>query len=126
LNPLTFADSYKRLVEAIESDDIEAVKILVGSGETPCRFINFEDYDYKRTALHLACKKADLPIVQRLIAAGANIGIPDLLGSSPQHCAAEAGSLPIVEYLLKSGADLNAVDGNRRIPLHCAAEASES
>ena len=60
-------------------------------------------------------------VVERLIAAGADVQAANLGGFTPLHTACENDSLPAVEALLAApGTDLNAASGDGSTPLHLA------
>ncbi|HCZ14113.1 MAG TPA: ankyrin repeat domain-containing protein [Accumulibacter sp.] len=70
------------------------------------------------TALSLAAYKGNLPFVQRLVEAGADV---NLYGWSPLIYAAFNGHRTTVEYLLKKGANVNATTENGSTALLFAA-----
>lgn len=72
------------------------------------------------TALHLASKQADLPMVQVLLEFGADLNKADHEGRTPIHEAAFAGSLAIVQLLISKGGNYKA-DGKGQMPLYDAA-----
>jgi ankyrin repeat protein len=58
------------------------------------------------------------PIVEDLIAAGANVNETSRFGGTALHYAAFLGNKPIAETLLNAGANVNAVDHFKNTPLH--------
>ena len=76
--------------------------------------------DSGRTPLQLAASVGSVPVVNRLIAAGADVDAADSRGRTPLHAAAWNGHLEVVTTLLKAGA---AVGGTSKsyTPLHAAA-----
>ena len=73
-----------------------------------------------RTALHIA-GWGPAPVLQELLAAGADVRARTLDGQSPLHSAATARDLAGLPALLAAGADVNARDNNGETPLHRAA-----
>ncbi|WP_424192175.1 ankyrin repeat domain-containing protein [Ampullimonas aquatilis] len=69
------------------------------------------------TPLMMACLKGDLPLVQAMIKAGAQINKP---GWTPLHYATANGQSEVVRYLLKHEADPNALSPNNTTPLMMA------
>ena len=70
--------------------------------------MSMDDDWFETERLHRAAADADLPEVQRLVAAGHALDAFDAADRTPLHWAAEAGHLAIVECLLGLGADVNA------------------
>jgi ankyrin repeat protein len=70
------------------------------------------------TALSLAAFKGNLPLVQRLVEAGADV---NLYGWPPLIYAAFNGHAAVAEYLLKKGANVNATTENGSTALLFAA-----
>jgi len=62
------------------------------------------------TALHRAVRADDLPQVETLIRAGANVKSADRYGITPLYLAAVNGNAAIIKRLLDAGADPNVVD----------------
>lgn len=73
-----------------------------------------------RTALHLG-GWGPAPVLQALLAAGADVSARTLEGWSPLHSAATARDLTSLTALLATGADVNARDNDGETPLHRAA-----
>jgi len=78
------------------------------------------------TALCQAALEGYLPIVETLVAAGANINVFDARGRTPLHLAASRGHSAVVEKLITCGADVETLDNDGRTPSHLAAEAGHS
>ncbi|CDO94781.1 unnamed protein product [Kluyveromyces dobzhanskii CBS 2104] len=75
------------------------------------------------TALHLACSKKHLSVVQLLIDRGASVRIKDKLDQLPLHRAAASGSTGIVSILCDQKSPVNTKDKNGWLPLfHALAE----
>jgi len=86
------------------------------------------------TPFFLACKTADLPMMQRLVELGADPILPNADGSTPLMAAAglgcyapdeEAGTedecVAACQYLLSLGVEVNTVDKNHHTAMHGAA-----
>jgi ankyrin repeat protein len=78
------------------------------------------------TALHMAAAAFRRPVVQLLVAHGANCRARNRRGAEPLHYAADANhwnpaaQAETIEYLTSVGANPNAVDGSGVAPLHRA------
>lgn len=77
----------------------------------------------KTTALHLAARNGELPVVRLLVQHNADINAEDIAGKTSLYWAAKENKLATVEYLLKMDAkrDIKTVSG--WTPLHIAAYA---
>ena len=82
--------------------------------------VNAKDRDYGRhTPLHLAVRWNELPMVEILIKAGADLEARHGGGGTPLHEAAWSGDDPAVfQVLLQAGADVNALNNDSNTPLH--------
>ena len=78
------------------------------------------------TALHAACKRGRLDVVQRLLDMGADSSARDLQWHTPVHVLASAGdaALPSLQAVLAAGGDAGAAMRNGVTPLHEAAKAN--
>jgi len=106
----------KDFIRAAKNGDAARIKELLA--ESPA-LIDARDSD-DSTALHCACWKGHLEVVQVLIAAGALVNVHnknDHWGTTPLHAAAHANEAKIAEALIDAGADVNAVDANGNTPL---------
>lgn len=85
------------------------------------------------TPLHDAVIRGDLPRINALIKAGANVNSPirskevysSEWGATPIHLAARDGQREIVETLIKAGANPKAADDRGATPLHYGAYSAE-
>ena len=73
------------------------------------------------TALHEACRRGHLEIVQILCAAGARIDSTDITGDTPLHCCVSHGHVAIAALLISLRADVRAREVAGATPLQCAA-----
>ena len=74
----------------------------------------------RKTPLHHACFRVNLPIVRVLLKHGACPNIADEGGRTPGHVACRKGSLDIVWALIHAGADWNIYQEGGLTPLHVA------
>lgn len=76
------------------------------------------------TALHLAVQRAALPVIEMLLAAGANPNQPQATAAAwtPLYLACADSPREIAEALIRGKADVNAGAGDGRTPLHRAAD----
>ena len=149
------AESYERLVGAIERDDVAALERVLSGGDLDSR-IGFGDTvlfisaakgsarcarwlvgrgadpnapsTHNAMPIHAAASKGDLEIVRLLLAAGAKVNLHGGdYGETPLHYAVKSGSVSVVEHLLDAGADVSAGGTNSagRQPLHVAADQNE-
>lgn len=93
-----------KLCNAVDSGNVQEVESLLAKGID----VNEHRFD-GHTPLHLASKKTNTDILDRLLAAGADVNArratPD--GATSLYYAAESGKLPNVERLIAAGADVN-------------------
>lgn len=83
---------------------------------------------FSNTALHCGVLHAHTPIVELLLAAGADVSVIDGYGATPLHAVAKyphgervRDDAQVVDLLLAHGAELNAVNHAGETPLHWAA-----
>ncbi|CAF3015010.1 unnamed protein product [Rotaria sp. Silwood2] len=69
------------------------------------------------TALHVACAKGYIDVIDILIRAGANINSVDNDGWTPLHAAAHWDKHDVIKFLLERNADLNAKNYAGQTPL---------
>ncbi len=65
--------------------------------------INF----YGNTPLHTVCTWGELPLVETLVEAGADVNFVGEHGNTPIYSAIVGESIDVVEYLIKKGARKN-------------------
>ncbi|WP_339811295.1 ankyrin repeat domain-containing protein [uncultured Imperialibacter sp.] len=78
--------------------------------------------DFRVAPIHSACAIWSVPIVNLLIAAGANVNLSQQKGIRPIHSASHNGSLEIVRILIASGADHKIADDSGKTPTDYALE----
>lgn len=77
---------------------------------------------YKWTPLMYASRTArNVPLLEALIDAGADVNLPGHAGITPLHWAAQVDRCDAVKYLVQVGAKLDAVTLEDKTPLHLAA-----
>ena len=94
-----------RLLQAVKRGDARVVRAVLAqfSGKT---LANASDPD-GTTVLHWAVHRADVEIVDELLAAGARVDAANRFGVRPLSLAAADGQAAIVARLLRRGADAN-------------------
>lgn len=101
------------LIQAVKSNNAQVVDYLIKrKARLNARNKNGE------TALSLAAYLGKLPLVQRLVTAGADV---NFFGWSPLAYAAYQGHLDVAKYLIEHGAEVNATTENGSTPLFFAA-----
>jgi ankyrin repeat protein len=70
-----------------------------------------------RTELHYAACEGDVAKAQALLAAGAQVNLPDDNGWTPLHFAAQAHSVAAADALLAAGASVDLRDSHGNTPL---------
>ena len=94
-------DLRKRLVEAVENEDLEATKSLLKQGADP----NSRNPENGLTVLMMAAGQANAELVKILIDAGADLFAVDSgAGTSALHKACQGGSVEVVRLLVEAGA----------------------
>jgi uncharacterized protein len=78
--------------------------------------------DFRVAPIHSACAISSVPIVNLLIAAGANVNLPQQKGIRPVHSACHNGSMEIVRILVAAGADPTIADHSGKTPTDYALE----
>ncbi|KAJ2600802.1 hypothetical protein H4R99_003199 [Coemansia sp. RSA 1722] len=148
VNKTTLQSRLTPLHQAVVSDDIQIVRLLLDNGAitsvansrqlTPLdtcssekiarlltdrakvqRNISLRD-KAGQTKLHRACNSGDLDLVVALINQGADINMKDNAGWTPLHEAALEGHNSVVVALLRHGADFKAKGFGGDTPLHDA------
>ncbi len=111
----SYSASYKFL-KAVKEVNYQDIKIAIEKGVN----VNTRDYDDKATALIIAARKRELPLVKYLLGSGAKPNLVGKNGKTPLVIAAEAGNRAMVDVLIKAGADLDLGDNNGTTPLIAA------
>ncbi len=114
------AEASSAIVFACLRDKPEAVKVLIDSGleiNEPCDSMGM-------TALHLAVRfDGSLELVRVLIAAGADVNLPDVNGWSVLHYAADCDHTEeLVKVLIAAGANVDLQEYDGMTSLHLAAK----
>ncbi|XP_035664873.1 serine/threonine-protein phosphatase 6 regulatory ankyrin repeat subunit A-like [Branchiostoma floridae] len=108
------------LFHAVSEGDLEMCKVLLESGAE----VTVKDSLYNETALHIAMDSTterNLPIIELLLAYGADPNHESKDGSSLLHLAVKRGKMKTVGVLVQAGTNRAALDREGRSPLHLAA-----
>ncbi|XP_035718507.1 poly [ADP-ribose] polymerase tankyrase-like isoform X3 [Vespa mandarinia] len=112
-------DAEAQLLEASKSGDLNAVKRIL---QTNPHAVNCRDLDGRHsTPLHFAAGFNRVPVVEYLLAHGADVHAKDKGGLVPLHNACSYGHYEVIELLVKHGASVNVADLWKFTPLHEAA-----
>ncbi|XP_029045985.1 tankyrase isoform X2 [Osmia lignaria lignaria] len=112
-------DAEEQLLEASKSGDLAAVERIL---QTNPHAVNCRDLDGRHsTPLHFAAGFNRVPVVEYLLAHGADVHAKDKGGLVPLHNACSYGHYEVTELLVKHGASVNVADLWKFTPLHEAA-----
>ncbi|XP_031842517.1 tankyrase isoform X3 [Nomia melanderi] len=112
-------DAEAQLLEASKSGDLAAVERIL---QTTPHAVNCRDLDGRHsTPLHFAAGFNRVPVVEYLLAHGADVHAKDKGGLVPLHNACSYGHYEVTELLVKHGASVNVADLWKFTPLHEAA-----
>src|SRR5436190_4199638 len=110
------------VADAAKAKDAVTVKTLLKSGAD----VNAAQGD-GMTALHWAATNGDMPLVQMLLSAGANIRATTRLGGiTALHMASQNGHADVVATLIAAGADPNAATSTGATSLMLAARSGNT
>jgi len=114
----------RELFDAVwDDDDTARVQEILRRSSGTTIDVN-EQFDNAMAPLHVAVRNDNLPTVNVLLAAGAQVGIKDLGGRTPLHFGCyHKVSMEIVQVLHNAGANLNERDDHGRTPLFDACHA---
>lgn len=107
----------KGLLEAVESNNLDAVKKSLEQGADPIQ----KDVSGKPLLYYAIQNNKAVAVVKELIAKARNVNMDDRHGVTLLHIAAMHSSVDIVQTLLAKGADVNAKNVDDKTPLHAAA-----
>ncbi len=100
-------DGTSALHWAAYKDDVEMAKMLLAAGANTKAVTR----DGLITPLFMACRNGDAPMIQAIIAAGADPNAADEHGTTPLMAAASAGNPDALKTLIEHGANVNAKEG---------------
>jgi len=103
------------LFEAIQNNDLMAVKELIDSGAD----VNAKR-EYGENPLQYAAWKGHTEIAAFLIERRADVNARDRFRRVPLHFAARWGNIEVAKLLIEKGADVDVKDVEGDTPLHCA------
>lgn len=89
---------------AARTDNAEVAQFLLKT--EACGLVNAVNIQ-GRSPLHLAIIHKQEQLAAQMIAAGANLNLPDKNGATPLHEAAESGNLKLARMLVEAGADVS-------------------
>jgi ankyrin repeat protein len=102
---------------ALANNHLDIADYLLDSNADP-----FVSNEHGVNLLHLAASKGNVRMVQRLLALGCEVGVPDRYGDTPFHSAAAAGSVEVVDVLITAGLhDINVLNDRKESCVHFAA-----
>lgn len=104
----------------VSENNLKKVMELIDEGID----INIVDED-GLSALHWACDRGYLQIVEYLISKNANVNIEDSDGSTPLHYAISSESYDCASYLIRHGADINHKNNDNETPLELCEDENE-
>ncbi|KAK3123954.1 hypothetical protein QOZ80_8AG0638470 [Eleusine coracana subsp. coracana] len=93
---------------------------------TSSRTDDVEDSCEGFSLLHLACRVADVGMVELLLQYGANVNMTDSRGRTPLHHCILKGRTLHAKLLLSRGADSHVIDRDGRTALQCAIDGGTS
>jgi uncharacterized protein len=108
---------------ALAARDKDGAKVRALLDASPRPDVNARTAD-GTSALHWAVYHGDIDLVNRLIAAGANVNATNDYGSTPLSEAAVVGNVPVLRKLLSSGADVESPNGDGQTALMIIARTS--
>jgi ankyrin repeat protein len=82
--------------------------------------INGKDSGAGATPLHYAAMRGKMPIIELLIARGADVNAPSRTGATPLHTAVAYSKSEAAEFLLRNGARIDAASQSGATPLAVA------
>ncbi|ORY11348.1 ankyrin repeat-containing domain protein, partial [Clohesyomyces aquaticus] len=98
---------------AIEGDHPEVALALLGQDDVK---LNTGDFGGDK-ALHLACAKGNLDIVERLVALKAVVDMCDVNGETPLHVASAHNQEEVIQKLIEHGCPVNTSSNDGSKPL---------
>ncbi len=115
--------SKNKLIRAVQAEDVEEVKRLIGIGKK----VNVKNLDSDGNfPLHYAVEHGNVEILELLLNAGAKISVKNYEKRTPLMMIDEDASAEMVNMLLRFGAAVNAADKDKSTVLILAAgDASE-
>lgn len=109
--PIAVAHSPMPYIDAIGSNSVGRVSLLLALGANPNRFPDINLYPYIASSLlQLAAQNNAAEVAEVLLAAGANLHTRIDMGTffeTPLHAASHRGKWEVVKVLLDAGADSN-------------------
>ena len=110
----------RALIDASKSGNLEMLNQDISDWGN----VNSKGGKLMATPLHYSTVHGHTPIVERLLAKGADVEETDANGEIPLHDAATFGRIEVVRILLKHQSDVNAMTPDQQTPLDYAIEAN--
>jgi len=110
---------------AIAGDFFALRSWLLAYGDNPGVVDHQNELDGK-TALHIACQRSDLRMVQHLLLRKAKVNVRDRFGCFPLHYACSKGAIDCADHLLRVHAQVDGRDKFGVTPLMKAAEIGDA
>ena len=107
------------LSAAIAKGDFDGAQKMIERGAD----IEAKDPGAGASPLHFAVMKGNRPMIEMLVARGADVNSRTKNGTTPLHTAVLYARLEVVEFLVGKGANVNAESVSRATPLALAIEA---
>ncbi len=110
----------RALIDASKSGNLEMLNQAISDWGN----VNSKGGKLMATPLHYSTVHGHTPIVERLLAKGADVEETDANGEIPLHDAATFGRIEVVRILLEHQSDVNAMTPDQQTPLDYAIEAN--
>ena len=104
---------------AASASQLACVALLVSK-------VNIDQRDSRGdSALHWACSRGDMKVVEKLVENNANVNLANNSGATPIYNACYNGHYEVVDHLIQKGASLSTQNNNGDTPLHIAVSFSQ-
>jgi Ankyrin repeats (3 copies) len=107
------------VIETAMGGDVAEFERLVAKHPTA---ITVADEKYGAVALHVACSKDNVGLIELLCRKGASTNAQDFFGNTPLHYACSRNRMNAVTALIRNGVTVNLPDHRGNTPLHAACQ----